>query len=297
MSDTPPDRAEPRWQHIERTRFRMGSDEAIYAADGEGPVRAVDVGPFWIDAYAVSNDAFARFARATGYRSDAERHGTSFVFAGHLPDAFPPTRGVAEAPWWREVEGADWAHPEGPHSDLAGRRDHPVVHVSWNDASAYARWASARLPTEAEWECAARGGLEGKRYPWGDDLTPDGEHRCNIWQGVFPTENTAEDGYSGTAPVGAYEPNGFGLYNAVGNAWEWCADEGSPGHRLLKGGSHLCHASYCFRYRVAARSTNSPETSTGHTGFRLARDAGETGQAGEAGNVGETRDPGGGQAS
>jgi formylglycine-generating enzyme required for sulfatase activity len=172
------------------------------------------------------------------------------------------------------VSGAYWRHPEGPGSDLDGRWDHPVVHVSWHDAVAFCAWADLRLPTEAEWEYAARGGLDQARYPWGDELTPDGEHRCNIWQGRFPVRDTAEDGYSGTAPVNAFEPNGFGLYNVAGNVWEWCADwfDRAQQNRAMRGGSYLCHESYCNRYRVAARTANSPDTSGGNIGFRCAAD-------------------------
>ena len=269
-------------------RFLMGSDDDSFPADGEGPVREVTLSPFWIDRYAVTNAAFTAFTQATGYVSEAERFGWSFVFYGLLPEGFPPTRGVAQTPWWRQVYGATWAHPEGPHSDLSGRAEHPVVHVSWNDAAAYAAWAGKRLPTEAEWEYAARGGLEGKRYPWGDRLTEGKKHRCNIWQGTFPSSNTVKDGFYGTAPVDAFAPNGYGLYNMVGNTWEWCQDFWSPDYhvngprddpsgpptgeaRVVKGGSHLCHASYCNRYRVAARTHNTPDSTLGHTGFRLVR--------------------------
>jgi formylglycine-generating enzyme required for sulfatase activity len=191
--------------------------------------------------------------------------------------------------WWFHVEGADWNHPEGPETNLDGRMDHPVVHVSWRDAQAYCAWAGKRLPTEAETEYAARGGLAQKRYVWGDELTPGGKHMCNIWQGDFPRTNTAEDGYVGTAPAKSFEPNGYGLYNMSGNVWEWVFDRWSTNfhvngprinpigpptgdRRVTRGGSYLCHYSYCNRYRVAARTSNTPDSSTGNTGFRCARD-------------------------
>ncbi len=270
--------------------FLMGSDSpSAIQADGEGPVREVALKPFLLDAHAVTNRRFARFVAERRYVTEAERLGWSFVFAGLLPDDFPPTRGVAHAPWWRQVEGACWRHPRGPGSGLDGRDDHPVVHVSWNDAMAYCEWAGARLPTEADWEDAARGGLVRKAYPWGDELTPDGKHRCNIWQGSFPARNTGEDGWLDTAPVDAFPPNGFGLFNMCGNTWEWCADwfsrdfhrKGSHAdprgpavgtHRVIRGGSYLCHAAYCNRYRVSARSGNTPDSASGHMGFRIARD-------------------------
>jgi len=286
----PPDgRPAPELVELPGGTFLMGTDSAEgYPEDGEGPVREVEVGAFAISATAVTTAEFAEFVGSTGYRTDAERFGASFVFAGLLPDDFPPTRGVVAAPWWREVEGASWSCPEGPGSGVGGRADHPVVHVSWHDAVAYCAWAGGRLPTEAEWERAARGGLEQARYPWGDELTPGGIHRCNIWQGTFPVRNTAEDGFTGTCPVDTYDANGFGLYNMVGNVWEWCADWFDPfiarsgqrtdpvgpdegGAKVMRGGSYLCHRSYCERYRVAARSSNDPGSSTGNLGFRLAR--------------------------
>jgi formylglycine-generating enzyme required for sulfatase activity len=272
-------------------QFLMGTnDPGGYPADGEGPIRQVTVKPFWIDRTAVSNEQFAAFVEATGYVTDAERFGWSFVFAGLLPDDFPATRGVSQAPWWRQVHGADWRHPEGPRSGLAERPDHPVVHVSWRDATAFCRWSGKRLPREAEWEYAARGGLEQQRFPWGNELTPGGAHRMNVWQGTFPHHNTGEDGYVGSAPVDAFEPNGHGLYNMTGNVWEWCADwfhasfhvtgprrnprgPRSGTHRVMRGGSYLCHASYCSRYRVEARSGNTPESTTGNLGFRCVREA------------------------
>ncbi|MGW1547051.1 formylglycine-generating enzyme family protein [Streptomyces sp. NPDC002346] len=270
--------------------FLMGTDDSEgYLEDGEGPVRKVRVSPFLIDAHAVSNDRFATFVAATGYRTEAECIGWSYVFAGFLPAALRRVSPRPEAtPWWCGVTGADWRSPEGPGSSLRCRGDHPVVHVSWNDAQAYCNWAGKRLPTEAEWEYAARGGLEQRRYPWGDELDPDGTFRCNIWRGRFPSRNTAADGYRGTCPVDAFEPNGHGLYNMAGNVWEWCSDWWSTGHgtaaplvdpqgpatgasKAMRGGSHMCHASYCNRYRVAARTANAVDASGGNTGFRCVR--------------------------
>jgi formylglycine-generating enzyme len=281
----------------------MGSEDPLaYLEDGEGPVRRVHVEPFALDPHCVTNAQFGAFVQATGYVTDAEKYGASFVFGGLLPEDFPPTRAVAAAPWWREVPGADWRHPRGPASDVFGLPDqpnapdasdksnapdppdpsdlrgHPVVHVSWNDAAAYCAWSGQVLPTEAQWEFAARGGIERRPFPWGDQLRPGGRHRMNVWNGSFPDHNTLEDGYLGTCPVGEFEPNGFGLYNMTGNVWEWTADEfdhngdsRSAETRALRGGSYLCHASYCRRYRVSARMANTPESSTGNIGFRCAQ--------------------------
>ncbi|MFC5804253.1 formylglycine-generating enzyme family protein, partial [Streptomyces formicae] len=245
--------------------------DSPYPADREGPVREVTVDAFAIGATAVTNEEFAAFAEATGHRTDAERFGWSFVFGGLLPDDFPPTRAAAATPWWRQVHAADWRHPEGPGSGVQDRGDHPVVHVSYDDALAYCQWAGARLPAEAEWEYAARGGLEGRPYPWGEERDPGGEYRMNIFRGTFPSRNTAADGYRGTCPVDAFPPNAYGLFNTVGNVWEWCADLFAPGARVLKGGSHMCHESYCLRYRTSARMGNTPDSSSGNTGFRVVR--------------------------
>ncbi|WP_425455581.1 formylglycine-generating enzyme family protein [Cohnella phaseoli] len=270
--------------------FIMGTDSREgFPADGEGPERVVRVDPFYIAPYAVTNAQFQQFVEETGYVTEAEQFGWTYVF--HLFVSEETKRQVVSVPqatpWWYAVNGAYWAKPEGLDSDIGDRMNHPVVHVSWNDAEAYCRWSGQRLPTEAEWEYAARGGLERKTYPWGDLLKPDGEHRCNIWQGKFPVKNNASDGYEGTAPVDAYKPNGYGLYNMAGNVWEWCADWFTPayhratpnanprfeqptGIRSMRGGSYLCHRSYCNRYRVAARSSNTPDSSTGNAGFRVA---------------------------
>jgi len=253
----------------------MGNeDERAIPGDGEGPVRTVEVAPFGIAACAVTVAEWAAFAAATGYRTTAEREGWSFVFAGLLADEHPPTRALVGAPWWRQVHGADWARPEGPASGVEDRQHHPVVHVSRDDAEAYCAWVGARLPTEAEWEYAARGRLDGARYPWGDDLHLGGEHRCNIWQGEFPRRNTAEDGWAGTCPADAFPANGFGLHNVVGNVWEWTADPftaAAPGGpAAMRGGSYLCHVSYCERYRVSARTGSTPDSSSGNVGFRVA---------------------------
>ena len=269
----------------------MGCDNAwAYPGDGESPIHEVDVAPFRIGETTVTNDQFAAFVDITGHTTEAERFGWSFVFAGVLPDDHPDTRGVAQAEWWRQVEGATWNRPEGPSSDLDGRGDHPVVHVSWNDAATYCEWSGTRLPAEAEWEYAARGDLVGANFPWGDDLEPHGEHRMNVFQGTFPGQNTGADGHIGTAPVRSYPPNGFGLFEATGNVWEWTADWYDPEwygrrpgrspagpptgtHRVMRGGSYLCHESYCRRYRVASRSANTPDSSTGNLGFRVVADA------------------------
>jgi formylglycine-generating enzyme required for sulfatase activity len=262
---------------LEGGAFLMGTDDHEgYPQDGEGPVREVVLEPFAIDAEAVSNERFAEFVAATGHVTEAERFGWSFVFAGLLPDDFPETRALVGAEWWRQVFEADWRRPEGPGSSLEGRGDHPVVHVSWNDAHAFCAWSGTRLPSEAEWEFAARGGLVQQRFPWGDELEPGGEHRMNVWQGSFPDRNTRADGYFGTAPVDSFPANGFGLHNTSGNVWEWCEGDfrdlrGVVLGKAIRGGSYLCHHSYCNRYRVAARTSNTADSSSGNTGFRVAQ--------------------------
>lgn len=266
----------------------VGTDEPIFSLDEESPYRRVKLRPFRIDQCAVTNARFAQFVKETKYKTEAERLNNSFVFYGLLEDQTIRGNAVAAAPWWRMITGACWYRPNGIGSDISLIPHHPVVHVSWNDAQAFARWAGGRLPTEAEWEHAARGGLGDVRYTWGDKA-PDEEHffPCNIWQGQFPTMNSEADGYFGTAPVRSYDPNGYGLFNMVGNVWEWTnqnyivrslkksirqLQKDRRGFKVCKGGSYLCHASYCHRYRIAARTSNSPDSSTGHIGFRLVYD-------------------------
>ena len=268
--------------------FEMGARKSTYPVDMDSPRRKVRLSPYAISPLSVSNADYARFVEATGYRTIAEREGWSFVF--HLLLA-NPARYFEHPPglrWWRKVEGACWSAPEGPGSDWHDRTDHPVVQVSWFDAIAYCRWAGLRLPTEAEWECAARGGLQSRKFPWGNELTPGGRHAMNVWQGSFPGENSADDGFVGTAPVTAFQPNGYGLYNTTGNVWEWVQDfagprpKASPGaehdpkgpstgsQRVQRGGSYLCHESYCDRYHVHSRTKTEPDSSTGNCGFRVA---------------------------
>lgn len=277
--------------------FTMGSDRH-YAEEMEPHEVTLDA--FWIDRHDVTNAQFARFVAATGYRTVAERGRSEARFSG-LPDAMRVpgsavfVRGADGQPGrWRFVPGASWQQPEGPGSSIAGRANHPVVHIAYEDALAYARWLGRDLPTEAQWEYAARGGLEGKAYAWGDVFTPEGRAMANTWQGPFPVRNTGEDHHEGTSPVGCFSANGYGLYDMAGNVWQWTATWYRPGHpfepernpagpaeresvepgqpgvpaRVIKGGSHLCAPNYCMRYRPAARQPREPGMGTSHLGFR-----------------------------
>jgi sulfatase modifying factor 1 len=275
--------------------FLMGSDR-FYRE--ERPVRRQSVDGFWIDPHPVTNAAFAQFVAVTGYVTAAERQPDPALYPDADPSLLAPGSLVFRKPpgpvdlrdyraWWEYAPGADWRHPEGPGSTLEGRDDHPVVHVAHEDARAYAAWAGKALPTEAEWEFAARGGLDGAVDAWGDEVTPEGRAMANTWQGRFPWENTREDGYEGTSPVHAFPANGYGLYDMIGNVWEWTASAATPrgaeqtksccvpetsdprqARMVVKGGSHLCAPNYCLRYRPAARQAEPIDTATCHIGFR-----------------------------
>lgn len=266
----------------------LGTDSPYLTADGESPSMSVRIKPFRMAVAAVTNDDFAAFVEDTGYITQAERLGWSYVFYQYVRGV-SETAAVVGAEWWRRVDGACWKSPRGPASSVDGIGSHPAVHISWDDATTYAAWAGGRLPTEAEWEHAARGGRDKAIYPWGDRHPDDDFTPCNIWQGRFPESDTGLDGHKGLAPALSFEPNGFGLYNMAGNSWEWTADlfrvrslrreakelnviSRTEGRRVLKGGSHLCHSSYCHRYRIAARMGNTGDSTTGHIGFRLAFD-------------------------
>lgn len=277
---------------IDATTFAMGDafDEG-YASDGEIPVHDVELDAYFIDPTPVTNAQFAAFVRATDYVTEAEALGVSAVFhLAYRGDGASVIHQIEGTPWWLAVRGASWRAPDGPGSKASSRPNHPVVHVSWRDAHAYCAWAGKRLPSEAEWENAARGGLHRARFPWGDELTKGGRWRCNIWQGDFPATNELEDGFLTTAPVKSFRPNGFGLWQTSGNVWEWCSDWFDRGYysvspavnplgpsdgdqRVMRGGSYLCHDSYCHRYRVAARSSNTPDSFSANIGFRCANDA------------------------
>ena len=265
----------------------LGTMRPMIEGDVEGPAIHKRVKDLWWEAGAISVGQFRRFVAATGHVTVAERLGWSFVFHSHVPGGVKGTLGVAGLEWWRRIDGADWAHPTGPEGE-APAEDLPVTHVAWQDARAFASWAGGRLPREVEWEHAARGGQGDVPFPWGDRQPDDASYfPCNIWQGRFPHENLGRDGYLFTAPAKAFAPNGYGLFNMVGNVWEWTAEpfvvrslrrsaqafgKSRRGCRLLKGGSHLCHVSYCFRYRIAARSSNTPDSTTTHQGFRVVWD-------------------------
>lgn len=295
--------------HVPSGVFRMGSDRHY---PEEAPVRRVQVDAFWMDAAPVTNAQFRRFVEATGYVTFCERAPDPAQYPGADPSLLtagsavfvPAPRGVGlhdHYQWWRFMPGADWQHPQGPSSNLDGLDAHPVVHVAWADVEAYAAWAGKHLPTEAEFEWAARGGGDDTTYAWGNELAPGGRHMANTWQGDFPSENLLEDGFAGTSPVGAFPANGYGLHDLIGNVWEWTADwfggrhpsdahkpccipknpRGAPRdasldpadpagipRKVMKGGSHLCAPNYCERYRPAARMAQAIDTSTSHLGFR-----------------------------
>jgi sulfatase modifying factor 1 len=288
--------------------FQMGSDRHY---PEEAPVHKVSVRGFWMDPRTVTNGEFARFVEATGHVTLAERPANPDDYPGAKPEMLLPSSVVfrkSAGPvdlrnhlnWWTYVPGADWRHPRGPNSSIEGLEDHPVVHVAFEDAEAYAKWAGKELPTEAEWEFAARGGLEGAIYAWGDAFMPGGKPMANTWQGEFPWQNLLEDGFEWTAPVGSFPPNGYGLYDMAGNVWQWTTDwyqhhsqirqtcctlynprggdleksldPRTPDvripRRVMKGGSYLCAPNYCQRYRPAARMAQAVDTSTCHLGFR-----------------------------
>jgi formylglycine-generating enzyme required for sulfatase activity len=300
--------AKDRMVHLPGGAYRMGSDQHY---PEEAPAHNVRVGSFWIDTHAVTNADFKAFVDATGYVTFAEKPANPDDYPGAKPELLAPSSVMfkkAKGPvdlsnhynWWVYVPGADWRHPRGPSSTLHNLMNHPVVHVAFADAEAYAHWAGKELPTEAEWEFAARGGLEGAEFAWGDEYTPEGQWRTNTWQGEFPWQNKLEDGYEWTAPVGTFAPNGYGLYEMCGNTWEWTTDwfqshadiqhacctidnprggeaeksydPRTPGvkipRKVMKGGSYLCAPNYCRRYRPAARMPQSIDTSTCHLGFR-----------------------------
>jgi formylglycine-generating enzyme required for sulfatase activity len=271
--------------HFPAAESFVGTDRPVIEEDGEGPRRSVTLAPFALETVTVTNARFARFVAATGYVTEAEQFGSAAVFRALLgPHDGAPGRSSS---LWLSVDRAFWREPEGPGSTIVGREDHPVVQVSWRDASAFAVWCGGRLPSEAEWEHAARGGLPDPRFPWGDDEPDDDTVFANIWQGRFPDLNLLTDGYLGTSPSGAFPPNGAGLYDMSGNVWEWTADSFrvtglnalgrnlraiTDGEKVLKGGSFLCHRNHCYRYRIAARSALSAQSCASNTGFRVAYD-------------------------
>lgn len=269
--------------------FVMGTDKPVFKMSGEGPEREVEVSSFYMDVHEVSNSEFELFVNSTGYVTEAEKFGNSFVMENYLsqPTLDNVTQSVAAAPWWLSVNGAYWRQPEGNDSTILYRMDHPVLHASWNDAVKFCKWSGKRLPTEAEWEYACKGNLKGRLFPWGNKENPHNKHWMNIWHGEFPKENTGDDGYIGTNPVTMFpEQNKFKLKNMIGNVWEWTSDwwkiqhstdfqknpkgPNSGADKVKKGGSFLCHKSYCYRYRCAARSQNTADSSASNLGFRCA---------------------------
>ena len=263
----------------------IGTDHGLIPIDEESPGRYREIESFRMMQTAVTNAMFKDFIEDTGYKTDAQRFGWSFVFYDLLANQHKAIQSVAGSQWWYKVEGACWNKVAGPETEQEPLEDHPVVHVSWNDAKAFADWAGGRLPSEAEWEHAARGGLGDVLFPWGNQEPDDYEFQpCNIWQGKFPDKNTCTDGYSATAPAKSFKPNNYGLYNMCGNVWEWTSGRFKlngrsteskqhakhyKGTKILKGGSYLCHKSYCFRYRIAARTGSTRDSTTTHQGFRL----------------------------
>lgn len=289
--------------------FLMGSDHHY---PEESPAHRVKVDGFWIDPYPVTNAQFAKFVEETGHVTFCEKAVDPSLYPGAKPEMLQPASVIFVKPpgkvnlnnhyqWWQFIPGTNWRTPQGPGSSIADRMDHPVVHVTWSDVQAYAKWAQKKLPTEAEWEFAARGGHEALEYAWGTELIPEGKHYANIWQGEFPWQNIAEDGFEGTSPVGHYPANDYGVFDMIGNVWEWTVDWYSPHHpdeklkaccipknprgpsedqsydsrslvkiprKVMKGGSHLCAPNYCRRYRPAARMAQPIDTSTSHLGFR-----------------------------
>jgi sulfatase modifying factor 1 len=298
------DRSTDAMARVPGASFTMGSDRHY---PEEAPAHRVTIEGFWIDRHPVTNEQFARFVTATGHVTEAEQPPDPDAYPGARPELLVPVSAMFRKPrppvdlrdiyrWWIAMPGASWRHPRGPQSSLRGLERHPVVHVTWSDAEAYARWAGKDLPTEAEWELACRGGgPDGADFAWGDELTPGGRHMANVWQGEFPVENLALDGYELTSPVGAFPPNGYGLVDMIGNVWEWTGDDyrdhGDHDHddaglsccggdaevgiprKVIKGGSHLCAPNYCQRYRPAARMAQPVDTSTSHVGFRCVRRA------------------------
>lgn len=270
-------------------RSFVGTDLPAIATDGEGPERSVLLADFGLEATTVTVDRFATFVSDTGYVTEAERFGWTAVFFGDQAHLASATATGSSLPWWHRVDGASWRQPEGPGSSVEGRLDHPVTQVSWEDAKAFAAWVGGRLPTEAEWEHAARGGATRRRFPWGEAEPDDNNIHANIWQGQFPHANTLADGYERTAPARSFLPSPLGFYNMAGNVWEWTADAfkvrslsksarlrnaqaREHAEKVLKGGSFLCHISYCYRYRIAARMALSPDSAASNVGFRVAYD-------------------------